>query len=204
MLFTFDDIRAGHTQNEIAASMGSSAGLLYGTYENALTTFDIFLSHSFSDAQLNAIEMFGLRTLLKDLGHSVYVDWVVDPQLSREHVSEETAVALRNRMDHSRCLFFATSENSSNSRWMPWELGYMDAKVGRVAILPVVEKAVQVDYLGVEYLGMYPWVDITTHSDGSRSLWVNRKNRTVPFGAWLDGHEPMGPEQLKRFLDTYY
>jgi hypothetical protein len=83
------------------------------------TTFDVFLSHSFLDAL--AIE--GVKELLEGSGLRVYVDWVEDRQLDRSQVTAETAKLLRTRMRCSQSLIFATSRTSSNSKWMPWELG---------------------------------------------------------------------------------
>lgn len=71
--------------------------------------FDIFLSHSFRDAEL----ILGIKLTLEDLGHSVYVDWVTDPQLDRNSISEATAEVLRGRMSSSSALFYVTTENST-------------------------------------------------------------------------------------------
>src|SRR5438552_1522715 len=63
------------------------------------TKFDIFLSHRYLDA--NAI--LSLKQDFEELGHSVYVDWVVD-DLDRNNVTRETANRIRTRMQHSRSL----------------------------------------------------------------------------------------------------
>src|SRR4051794_31550207 len=81
------------------------------------TMFDVFLSHSFSEAEKIALEAEGLH---------VYVDWIDDRQMDRSSVTAQTAEVLRARMRHSRSLIFATSNSSSASKWMPWELGYFD------------------------------------------------------------------------------
>src|SRR5690349_6151740 len=83
------------------------------------THFDIFLSHCIKDAR--AIE--GVRQILLQAGLTVYVDWIEDPELSRDRVTTATAARLRERMDHSRAMIFATSQSSPDSKWMPWELG---------------------------------------------------------------------------------
>jgi len=85
-------------------------------------TYDIFLSYSSKDAD----ETLGLKTIIEKLGYTVYVDWD-DPNLDRSKVSPNTASLLKVRMKTCRSLFFATSENSPTSKWMPWELGYFDA-----------------------------------------------------------------------------
>jgi hypothetical protein len=118
-------------------------------------TFDIFLSHSSEDADVIA----GLKVMLEREGLSVYVDWLEDPQLDRSHVTAETAGMLRNRMNHCGSLVYASSTASSNSKWMPWELGYFDGRrPGRVGILPVVTTP-GAGFRGQEYLGLYPVIE---------------------------------------------
>ena len=56
--------------------------------------FDIFLSHSIKDAEI----VRGAHILLQRLGHSVYVDWIIDRDLNREEVSRDTAIRLKKRM----------------------------------------------------------------------------------------------------------
>jgi len=115
-------------------------------------TFDIFLSHYSEDADIIA----GVKALMEADGLRVYVDWLEDPQLDRTRVTAENARTLRMRMDHSRQLVYASSRTSSNSRWMPWELGYFDGHhQGHVSILPMVEPA-RPAFTGIEFLGLYP------------------------------------------------
>lgn len=116
--------------------------------------FDIFLSHSYEDART----IFGVKQLLEDRGLSVYVDWIEDRQLNRRQVTKETARRLRTRMNHCGYLLYASSRTSSNSKWMPWELGYFDGRrPQRVGILPIVDAAEDA-FVGVEYLGLYPLI----------------------------------------------
>lgn len=114
--------------------------------------FDIFLSHSITDAEL----VLGVKVLLEAQGLRVYVDWVDDRALERDQVTEKTADALRKRMRQSESLLYLATDNASKSKWMPWELGYFDGfKNGGVAILPVLEKS-DAPFEGQEYLGLYP------------------------------------------------
>lgn len=153
-------------------------------------TFDIFLSHSYKDAKLNNELMLALKDMIRDLGFSVYVDWIVDEQLHRDHVNKETARTLRNRMDHCESLFFAASDNSPSSIWMPWELGYMDGKKDRVAIFPLLSQP-QAEYKGQEYLGVYPYVDVSNSNSGTPMLWIHEsKDEWVSFQKWLKGEKP--------------
>jgi hypothetical protein len=161
--------------------------------------FDIFLSHSYSDAQVNLDRLFGLKALLEDFNYSVYVDWIIDKDLDRENVNESTAAVLRKRMSCSSCLLFATSENSQYSKWMPWELGYKDGQsssnsdLGRVAILPLVQATGKTSYAGQEYLGIYPYINKEKNKVGDLRLWVcydEATNTWITFDSWLKGSNP--------------
>jgi len=117
--------------------------------------FDIFLSHSSEDAEVIA----GVKLLLESDGLSVYVDWLRDPQLDRSQVTAATADLLRKRMNNSGYLLYASSQSSSASRWMPWELGYFDGRRPKcVGVLPVVARPND-DFDGIEYLGLYPLIE---------------------------------------------
>ena len=133
------------------------------------TTFDIFLSHSSLDAEV----ILGVKELLEGEGLTVYVDWIEDAQLDRSRVTAQTAELLRTRMRHSRSLIFATSETSSRSKWMPWELGYFDGfRPGFVAILPLVSSA-SADFSGQEYLGLYPYLEDINWNTGMRGFGIH-------------------------------
>jgi hypothetical protein len=69
---------------------------------------------------------------------------------------------------------------------MPWELGYFDGFCQRVAILPITRDA-QDEYVGQEYLGIYPYVDLALLKKTQREiLWVNRSaGEYGQFREWL-------------------
>ena len=120
--------------------------------QNNQQNFDVFLSHSIRDAEF----VRGVANILEKMEQKVYIDWVVDKQLSRDSVTKETAETLRNRMKQSSKLLYLATDNASSSKWMPWELGYFDGlKSGNVAILPLVDSAYS-SFQGQEYLGIYP------------------------------------------------
>ena len=150
-------------------------------------TYDIFLSHAFSDAAL----ILGVKASLEDMGYSVYVDWVEDPSLDRSQVSKETAAVLRSRMSCCRCLFYASTEGSSASRWMPWECGFVDGQKGKSAILPITQSPTE-SFYGQEYLGLYPYVTrAPRNTDNKMCLWIQAaKDDYVAFEDWLKGKEP--------------
>jgi len=152
-------------------------------------SFDIFMSHSALDAK----EILGLKLKINDMGYSVYVDWIEDPQLDRSKVTKETAGHIQSRMQRCKSLFYAISANARGSIWMPWELGYFDGNDGKVAILPIRQDNVQTrDYEGQEYLGLYPYINKDRHHGGTMpALWVFVDPKTyVSFDSFLKGENP--------------
>lgn len=151
---------------------------------SASKKFDIFLSHSYEDR--DAVQ--GLVDVLTgEFRLSVYVDWIVDPNLNRARVNRETAEVLRNRLKHCRCLWYVTSIDAEHSRWMPWETGLADGDTGKVAICPLVEGEIY-DFHGLEYLSLYPYVDIAKGVGSSqRMLWINEsREKYCSFDSWLN------------------
>lgn len=100
------------------------------------TPFDIFLSHSF----LDKTDVQGLYQELTDFGFTVYVDWIVDPHLDRTNVTKASANLIQGRLKSSKTLLLAISTNAAMSKWMPWELGYVDGHTNKCAIIPVSKK----------------------------------------------------------------
>jgi hypothetical protein len=147
------------------------------------TGFDVFLSHSFLDKE----EVEGLYIELTDFGLKVYVDWIVDPQLDRNNVTKESAALIRNRMNTSKSLLLAISTNASTSKWMPWELGYMDAKTTKCAIVPVSNAAIlPKSYKGVEYLSLYPFIKKLPTDLKVDKLWIiEESNKYIVFDDWF-------------------
>lgn len=152
----------------------------------SVDSHDIFLSHAFNDKDL----ILGVALTLEDLDYTVYLDWRDDPFLDRKSVTRATALKLRDRMTRSKCLFYATTENTSTSKWMPWELGFKDGQSSRSAILPVQDTN-PTKYRGQEYLGIYPYITQEPDRKKEQRLWVNwTPTCYVDFDDWLTGDEP--------------
>lgn len=163
MLFTKSRLKTEPSDYIIKASINESK------YK---TSFDVFLSHSFDDKPY----IYELKNILEGHGLSVYVDWLVDGCLDRNNVTTNTAEILRTRMKQSKSLLYATSINSSASKWMPWELGFFDGYKGKVAIIPIVENSYS-KYEGQEYLGLYPYIDeAKIQNSDNMALWINKAN----------------------------
>ena len=142
--------------------------------------YDVFLSHSYDDARLVKI----IKEMIEELGFKVYVDWIEDDHLDRGNVTSETAAILRSRMDRCLSLIYMTSQSAENSLWMPWELGYMDANTGRVAVAPILDE--DEDFEGREYLGLYPYLDLT----GDKFFIHKNETQYVSFKRWMAGKQP--------------
>jgi hypothetical protein len=157
--------------------------------------FDIFLSHAYSDK----VVVIGTYLTLKELGFTVYVDWIHDSRLDRKSVDSTTANLLRERMRQCKSLLYLATSGADQSKWIPWECGYYDAfdrnsqYDGHIAILPVLKQA-QIIFQGAEYLGLYCWADVSSSASlGSRAVEIHRAHSvspTVRFDQWIGGRWP--------------
>lgn len=166
-----------------STKLTESSNEAYASADN----FDVFLSHSSNEPDEI---IYGIKGLLEDAQLRVYLDKVDDPQMSPADVTPETAAILRTRMRQSRSLLYVYSRHSTQSRWMPWELGFFDGVKGLVGILPVFQYKQDV-FKGEEYLGFYPYVDIATISNTStNNLWINAGvNEYADLARWVKGME---------------
>lgn len=186
--------KAASSERLTKAYAMDSAAILKESLKDAKSaeSFDVFLCHSINDAEL----VHGAKRILEERGLSVYVDWMVDPQMNRSSVSAETARILRSRLDKSKSLLYLYSNNSTRSRWMPWELGYFDGSNGTVGVLPIVPTSGQLDFSKEEYLGLYPKIEFS-----DASIFVNRtidapvpatdKTNYRSFKQWVDGSDKL-------------
>jgi len=144
--------------------------------------FDIFLSHS----SLDQLQVLGIYKLLRRRGYSLYLDQVCDPQLNRANVTRATARVLRYRMAQCKSLFVATSNNTTNSKWVPWELGFTDGWNGKTAILPILPSGTY-SFSGQEYFELYPQVrDAGSSYAYPHDLDIFDQGRFIAsWGSWL-------------------
>ena len=150
--------------------------------------YDLFISHSSLDREL----ILTLVDLFNKSGYSVYVDWINDRQLNRNNVDRATAETLRNRMQQARGLAYIATSNTTNSKWCPWELGYMDGKKdGKCTILPVLESSSST-FKGQEYLGLYYYLTYAkVRGLNKYDFWVNDNDGAyVTLLSWLNGSKP--------------
>lgn len=122
---------------------------------SASKTYDVFLSHRTSDADI----VWGLKSAIEGEGLSCYVYWVENPSALTQPVTRDTADGLRTKMRACRSLVYADTTAATESKWMPWEMGFLDGFRQKVAIFPVAKgTTTATSYEGQEYLGLYPWI----------------------------------------------
>lgn len=118
----------------------------------------VFLSHSHKDADI--IEK--VIAFLLSMGIYVYVDWL-DPAMP-EVTSAETASKIKTKILECERFIVLLTENSKESKWVPWELGFADGKkpIENIAILPIKRSSNTPDstFKGLEYFGLYPVISI--------------------------------------------
>ncbi len=183
-LFVEADVRARARQDIQKAFRKTASQLILESSRtfSRYKTYDVFLSHSVKDAEL----ILGIKGLIEDLGYTVYVDWIDDPELDRSKVSKETAKKLRERMNSSKSLFYVTTDNAGNSKWMPWECGYFDGVKEKVAIVPVKKTSHNNEFTGQEYLGLYPYVVKEKSTQGKQMLWIRLDRSTyLSYDMWV-------------------
>lgn len=130
-----------------------------------------FLCHSHHDKPL--VEK--LILLFAAAGIDLYVDWN-DPSLPPQP-TRETAEKIQAKIrDLDIFLYFAT-QNSSNSKWCPWEIGYGDAAKGKEKVL-IIPTHTATGTAGQEYLSLYLSIQI----ENDRLVRFDPRTRTtVPW-----------------------
>lgn len=145
-----------------------------------------FLSHSSKDEEL----VVGAIRVLENHGGKVYVD-EIDPEMP-PYTSEETAQLLKQRIHQTNRFVLLASENSRQSKWVPWELGVADGDkgLGRIALFLASDNANDDNWASWEYLGLYRriiWGDLQGHK---KPLWLvldKKRNTATPLREWLAG-----------------
>jgi len=145
-----------------------------------------FLSHSSKDQDL----VVGAIRVLENHGAAVYID-EIDPEMP-PYTTEQTAELLKKRINTASRFVLLASENSKESRWVPWELGVADGFKGidRIALFPTADKGYDQSWASWEYLGLYHrivWGDLQGYD---KPLWMvhdHRRNTAITLTRWLAG-----------------
>lgn len=145
---------------------------------------NIFLSHSTKDEKY----LLSVIDLLVEYGGNVYID-KIDNSLPKS-TNHETAIKLKTRIKSiDKFILFAT-KNSSDSKWMPWELGLADGikDYSNIAILPSAENMHEEKWAEQEYLGIYKKIVRGSIEGGHGEDWIVKnfhKNTGEYLKDWL-------------------
>ncbi|NBF13483.1 toll/interleukin-1 receptor domain-containing protein [Pseudomonas sp. Fl4BN1] len=133
---------------------------IQGQFSKRFGQLTAFLSHSHKDATL----ALGLQELLNSQGWDVYVDW--QDQTMPDNPDAETAFNIKVAIVRADWFLFLATQNSTMSRWCPWEIGFADGKKAhdRIAIIPTQDNLGH--FYGNEYLNLYNKIDVPSGSAG--------------------------------------
>jgi len=147
-------------------------------YNRNLYATSVFLSHSHHDsAYVQAVVV-----LLRKLGVDVYVDWM-DDNMPKE-TSGKTAALLKQKIKENDKFVFLATNNSIDSTWCNWEIGFGDAHkyINKIALFPLKDD--YVGWKGNEYLQIYPHIkESDTYSDFYIVSFPNGQEMSLQ--AWL-------------------
>lgn len=132
----------------------------------------------------------GAIRVLENHGATVYVD-EIDPAMP-PYTTEATAAILKSRIKQTRHFVLLASQNSKDSRWVPWELGIADGykDLSSIALFPASENSHERAWASWEYLGLYRrivWGDLEGYD---KKLWMvidEKKNTATRLSEWLKG-----------------
>lgn len=118
---------------------------------DAADNYDIFLSHSSIDKSY----FRNLRNFFSQYGANIYIDQFDENLPNRTSV--QTANLLVNKISSYRKFIVLVTENSLNSNWVPWELGFAHGRKRHndIALMPISEYGTEEDWVNYEYLGLY-------------------------------------------------
>lgn len=153
------------TQSQLRQA--SVAGRSYSLQSKAAGQRVAFLCHSHKDEAL----ALGLQALLRERGFHLYIDWQ-DAEMPATP-SAETAARLRLRIRQCHLFLFLATQNSMNSRWCPWEIGFADGVKQNDEILVIPTTDAGVNY-GAEYIHLYRRID--TNAFGTAQVFRPGQN----------------------------
>lgn len=112
-----------------------------------------FLCHSHKDQELAK----GLQVLLNESGWDLYIDWEDNEMPSSPNM--ETARKIKLKIESTDWFLFLATNNSTTSRWCPWEIGYADSTKGYEKMLIIPTEDDSGNWFGNEYLHLYQRID---------------------------------------------
>jgi len=180
--FNSDDIRKF---NENVKTAGATVILENASISKKASSqkCDVFLSHSSKDKD----DLPAVIEFLKRFGVKAYVD-KADDDLPKKTTSE-TGKIIKNRIAECKKFIVLVSDNSKESKWIPWELGIGDEKksIDNVALLPKSDDSSS-GWPEQEYLGLYPRIVYNTFKGQDSPVWMvldHHNNKGTELSKWL-------------------
>jgi len=140
---------------------------------------DTFLAHSSSDIDLisKIIEYF-----INKLNAKPYID--KDDMELPKTTSPKTASLLIGNIEACKKFIIVVTDNSINSKWVPWELGIANAskKYNDVAVLQIEGKEVDGECKDNEYLGINNQI---RQRSGELIVYNPDTEKSISINEWL-------------------
>jgi hypothetical protein len=122
-----------------------------------------FLCHSHKDHELAK----GLQVMLKENGWDLYIDWEDNEMPAVPN--ENTAKKIKSKIKTTDWFLLLATNNSTSSRWCPWEIGYADAVKHYEKILIIPTEDDYGNWYGNEYLQLYRKIDEGSNKQTGKS-----------------------------------
>lgn len=139
---------------------------------------DTFFAHSSVDINL----VKNIITYFKDIGLKPYID--KDDMELPKYTDIDTAKKLKSNIGACKRFVIVVTDNSINSKWVPWELGVADIlkNYENVAILPIESVNMDEKFKGNEYLGIYKQI---RERNGKLVVYNPENKETTSIEEWL-------------------
>ncbi len=139
-----------------------------------------FLCHSHKDKEL----AIGLQNLLKENGWNLYIDWQ-DNEMP-EIPDNYTANKIKSRIVDTNWFLFLATQNSTSSRWCPWEIGYADSAKQHEKIIIVPTEDDNGRFYGNEYLQLYRKLTDASNTTINKSGYAVFSPGATQGGSWVE------------------
>jgi hypothetical protein len=139
-----------------------------------------FLCHSHKDHFL----VKGLQNLLHENGWDVYIDWL-DEELPSSP-NKETAEKIKAKIAQTDWFLFLATNNSTSSRWCPWEIGYADSIQPHEKIIMIPTEDDNGSWHGNEYLQLYKRIIAASNNFTNKSGYAVFEVNADKNGTWIN------------------
>lgn len=147
--FSYQDLKS-RVEAEQNATGSSEHELIKKGANQDKNKFDVFISYSYLD---DPVLPLALSLMLKDNGCSSYIPERID----RNSGYVPTFMDIdhtRNILMSSQSLIMINGPKTSRSQWIPWEIGFISGRTGKVAVSSTADKDDKVK--NREFLKLYP------------------------------------------------